>query len=68
MLDIRDIRENFFSETVAMHWDRLPREVVQSQSLEVFNNHGHVAPRDMVGMGQRLEEMILEVFPIFMIP
>lgn len=48
-----------------MHWDRLPREVVQSQSLEVFKNHGHVAPRDM---GQRLEEMILEVFPIFMIP
>ena len=30
-----DIRENFFSEGEMMHWNRLLREVVDSQSLEV---------------------------------
>jgi len=31
-----------------MHWHRLPREVVQSLSLEVFRHRGDVALRDVV--------------------
>ena len=43
-----DIRKNLFSERVINHWNRVPREVVASPSLETFKKHGMRALRDMV--------------------
>jgi len=43
-----DIRKNFSSGRGVMQWHRLPREVVGSPSLEMFENERDVALSDMV--------------------
>jgi len=43
-----DIRKNFLTERVVRYWNRLPREVVDSPSLEVFEEHVDMALRDTV--------------------
>jgi len=43
-----DIRNNFFSARAVLQWHRLPREVVESPSLKVFQSRVDVVLMDMV--------------------
>ena len=42
------MRKNFFTDRVVRRWNRLPREVLESPSLEAFKRRVDVALWDMV--------------------
>ena len=43
-----DIKKTLFPRSVIKHWNRLPREGMESPSLEAFERHADVVLRDRV--------------------
>ena len=43
-----DIWKNVFAERVVKHWNKLPRGVLESLSVEVFKESVNVALREMI--------------------
>ena len=42
------MKKNFFAMRVTEHWNRLPREVVESSSMEIFKTHLDIMPGNML--------------------
>lgn len=63
-----DIRKNFLIKSVVKHCNKLPREVTEWPSLQVFKRcvddvHGDTALVDLTILGLQLDLMISKFFP-----